>query len=55
LAAIDEALGAVDGVMQFAPQRNYGSLDDLKTFIDTAHGCGMMVLLDVVYNRGAIP
>ncbi len=40
-----------DGVMQFAPQRNYGSPDDLKTFIDTAHGCGMMVLLDVVYNH----
>lgn len=40
-----------DGVLQFAPQRNYGSPDDLKAFIDAAHGCGMMVLLDVVYNH----
>ncbi|WKD44227.1 alpha-amylase family glycosyl hydrolase [Agrobacterium pusense] len=40
-----------DGVLQFAPQRDYGSPDDLKAFIDAAHGLGMMVLLDVVYNH----
>ncbi|WP_349507935.1 alpha-amylase family glycosyl hydrolase, partial [Agrobacterium pusense] len=40
-----------DGVLQFAPQRGYGSPDDLKAFIDAAHGLGMMVLLDVVYNH----
>ncbi|MDP9730024.1 UNVERIFIED_ORG: maltooligosyltrehalose trehalohydrolase [Rhizobium sp. SORGH_AS260] len=40
-----------DGDLQFAPQRDYGSPDDLKAFIDAAHGLGMMVLLDVVYNH----
>lgn len=40
-----------DGVLQFAPQRDYGSPDHLKAFIDAAHGLGMMVLLDVVYNH----
>lgn len=40
-----------DGVLPFAPEQSYGSPDALRTLVDTAHGLGMMVLLDVVYNH----
>ncbi len=40
-----------DGVLPFAPDASYGRPDDLKALVDTAHGLGMMVLLDVVYNH----
>ncbi|WP_244480312.1 malto-oligosyltrehalose trehalohydrolase [Rhizobium sp. Root1220] len=40
-----------DGVLQFAPHNEYGTPDDLKAYIDTAHGHGLMVFLDVVYNH----
>jgi malto-oligosyltrehalose trehalohydrolase len=40
-----------DGVLPFAPQSSYGTPDDLKRFVDAAHGRGLMVLLDVVYNH----
>jgi maltooligosyltrehalose trehalohydrolase len=40
-----------DGVLWFAPDSAYGRPEDLKTFIDTAHGSGLMVFLDVVYNH----
>jgi len=40
-----------DGVLPFAPDRAYGTPDDLKRLIDTAHGMEMMVFLDVVYNH----
>ncbi|KQV36699.1 MULTISPECIES: malto-oligosyltrehalose trehalohydrolase [unclassified Rhizobium] len=40
-----------DGVLQYAPHSAYGSPDDFKAFIDAAHGLGMMVFLDVVYNH----
>jgi isoamylase len=40
-----------DGVLPFAPDRAYGSPDDLKALIDAAHARGLMVLLDVVYNH----
>lgn len=40
-----------DGVLPFAPQCSHGTPDDLKRFIDAAHGLGLMVLLDVVYNH----
>ncbi|PVM82942.1 malto-oligosyltrehalose trehalohydrolase [Caulobacter endophyticus] len=40
-----------DGVLPYAPAGAYGSPDDLKALVDTAHGLGMMVLLDVVYNH----
>jgi maltooligosyltrehalose trehalohydrolase len=40
-----------DGVLPYAPDRAYGSPDELKRLIDSAHGLGMMVFLDVVYNH----
>jgi malto-oligosyltrehalose trehalohydrolase len=40
-----------DGVLQFAPHNIYGAPDDFKAFIDAAHGLGIMVFLDVVYNH----
>ncbi|MGY2224846.1 malto-oligosyltrehalose trehalohydrolase [Pseudomonas gingeri] len=40
-----------DGVLPYAPQSSYGSPEDLKHLIDSAHGHGLMVILDVVYNH----
>lgn len=40
-----------DGVLPFAPQHSYGTPDELMALIDQAHGLGLMVLLDVVYNH----
>ncbi len=40
-----------DGVLPFAPQRAYGSPDELKALVDAAHALGLSVLLDVVYNH----
>jgi maltooligosyltrehalose trehalohydrolase len=40
-----------DGVDFFAPTRLYGRPDDMRAFVDAAHGLGMAVLLDVVYNH----
>jgi maltooligosyltrehalose trehalohydrolase len=40
-----------DGVLPFAPAATYGTPDELKALIDTAHGFGLVVLLDVVYNH----
>jgi malto-oligosyltrehalose trehalohydrolase len=40
-----------DGVLPFAPAAAYGSPDELKALIDAAHGLGLMVMLDVVYNH----
>jgi maltooligosyltrehalose trehalohydrolase len=40
-----------DGVDLFAPTRLYGSPNDLRAFIDTAHALKIAVILDVVYNH----
>lgn len=40
-----------DGVLLYAPHQAYGAPEDLKAFVDAAHGLGLMVFLDVVYNH----
>lgn len=40
-----------DGVLPYAPQSSYGTPDQLKHLIDKAHGHGLAVILDVVYNH----
>ncbi len=40
-----------DGCYLFAPDARYGRPEDLKALIDAAHGLGLMVFLDVVYNH----
>jgi maltooligosyltrehalose trehalohydrolase len=40
-----------DGVFPYAPSPAYGTPDELKTLVDAAHGLGMMIFLDVVYNH----
>jgi maltooligosyltrehalose trehalohydrolase len=40
-----------DGVLPFAPDKAYGSPDELKELIDNAHQRQLMVYLDVVYNH----
>ena len=40
-----------DGVLPYAPDASYGTPEDLKTLIDTAHDQGLMIFLDVVYNH----
>jgi len=55
LMPIGEFAGArnwgYDGVMPFAPESAYGRPDDLRALVDEAHGLGLMVFLDVVYNH----
>jgi maltooligosyltrehalose trehalohydrolase len=40
-----------DGVSPYAVQSSYGGPDCLKRLVDAAHGLGLAVLLDVVYNH----
>ena len=40
-----------DGVLPFAPDRSYGTPEELKALVDAAHGLGLMIFLDVVYNH----
>lgn len=40
-----------DGVLHYAPHAAYGTPEDFKAFVDAAHGLGLMVMLDVVYNH----
>ncbi len=40
-----------DGVAWFAPSHLYGTPDELRRVVDRAHGLGLAVILDVVYNH----
>jgi maltooligosyltrehalose trehalohydrolase len=40
-----------DGVGLYAPSHNYGDAHAFKRFVDAAHGEGVAVILDVVYNH----
>jgi malto-oligosyltrehalose trehalohydrolase len=40
-----------DGVLPYAPDSAYGTPDEMKAFIDSAHALGIMIILDVVYNH----
>ncbi|MGK5551288.1 malto-oligosyltrehalose trehalohydrolase [Actinomadura kijaniata] len=40
-----------DGVDLWAPHEPYGGPDGLKRLVDAAHGRGLAVILDVVYNH----
>ena len=40
-----------DGVLPFAPDSAYGTPDQLKALVDAAHGLGLQMFLDVVYNH----
>jgi maltooligosyltrehalose trehalohydrolase len=40
-----------DGVYLYAPARVYGGIDGFRRFVDAAHGHGLSVILDVVYNH----
>lgn len=40
-----------DGVSPFAVQASYGGPEGLKAFVDAAHGLGLAVYLDVVFNH----
>jgi maltooligosyltrehalose trehalohydrolase len=40
-----------DGVALFAPYHRYGTPDELRRMIDSAHARGLGVILDVVYNH----
>jgi maltooligosyltrehalose trehalohydrolase len=52
VAEFDGAFGwGYDGVAWFAPSHLYGAPDGLRHLVDSAHGLGLAVILDVVYNH----
>jgi len=52
VAAFDGHFGwGYDGVALYAVHEPYGGPDALKRFVNAAHGKGLAVLLDVVYNH----
>ena len=40
-----------DGTLVFAPERSYGTPEDLRALVDRAHELGICMVLDVVYNH----
>jgi maltooligosyltrehalose trehalohydrolase len=40
-----------DGVLPYAPAHPYGTPEELKRLVEAAHGRGLQVFLDVVYNH----
>jgi len=40
-----------DVVLPYAPHAAYGSPDELKALVDAAHGLGLQMFIDVVYNH----
>jgi maltooligosyltrehalose trehalohydrolase len=40
-----------DTTLAYAPFAPYGTVDEMRAFIDAAHGVGLGVILDVVYNH----
>ncbi|MBA3389817.1 MAG: malto-oligosyltrehalose trehalohydrolase, partial [Rubrobacter sp.] len=40
-----------DGVLPFAPDSSHGTPENLKNLVQAAHGRGLSVFLDVVYNH----
>jgi maltooligosyltrehalose trehalohydrolase len=40
-----------DGAFPYAPDASYGRPEDFKSLVEAAHGNGIAVLLDVVYNH----
>lgn len=40
-----------DGVLPYAPEASYGTPDQLRQLVDAAHGLGIQIFLDVVYNH----
>ncbi|HSN29285.1 MAG TPA: malto-oligosyltrehalose trehalohydrolase, partial [Kofleriaceae bacterium] len=40
-----------DGVAHYSPHAAYGTPDELRAFVDSAHAARLSVLLDVVYNH----
>ncbi|HEV7393559.1 MAG TPA: alpha-amylase family glycosyl hydrolase, partial [Burkholderiales bacterium] len=40
-----------DVIHFFAPTRLYGTPDDMRAFVDTAHRSGLAVILDAIYNH----
>jgi maltooligosyltrehalose trehalohydrolase len=40
-----------DGVLPYALHEAYGTSDELRTLVDAAHGLGLSVFVDVVYNH----
>lgn len=40
-----------NGIFQFAPYHGYGTPDDFRSFVDSAHRHKIGIILDVVYNH----
>jgi maltooligosyltrehalose trehalohydrolase len=52
IAEFDGRFGwGYDGVFLFAPYHGYGTPHEARAFVDAAHGAGLSVILDVVYNH----